>query len=103
MNVPQLMWAVGLFEGEGCITHGRNHFVLKLAMTDKDIVDRFAELMGVGNVHEQKPQKEGYKTQYCWRIQRKAEIIRILDMFLPHLGHRRAHKALDVLDYLECT
>lgn len=103
MNVPQLMWAVGLFEGEGCITHGKNHFTLKLAMTDKDIVTRFAELMGVGNVCEQKPQKEGYKWQYVWRIHQRTEIIRILDLFLPHLGDRRAHKALDVLDVLECT
>ena len=94
-------WASGLFEGEGCITNGKNHCTLKLAMTDKDVVEMFHEVFPAGNLTVQPPQKEGWKTQYVWRTNRKQVIKEILSAMLPHLGQRRAYKALNCLDELD--
>ena len=102
----QHAWAAGLFEGEGCITTSSNgtYPSLQLEMTDKDIVDRFASIMGVGNVrYKDRKDKPSWKPTYRWTIQRKAEVVRILSMFLPYFGDRRAHKALDILDNIECN
>ena len=102
---PTLMWAVGLFEGEGCITHsttrhGKKRPKLAIAMTDKDIMQRFVDFIGYGILRERKGTN---KPAYEWQTEKESEVIRILDMFLPHLGQRRAYKALNVLDHLEVS
>ena len=103
MLANHIAWAAGLFEGEGTISRN-NQLVLR--MTDQDVVQRFADIMGVGNVVELHPpnhKAKGWAPFYSWSIQRRDEVKRILDMFLPYFGDRRAHKALDILDRLECT
>jgi hypothetical protein len=100
---PQIAWAAGIFEGEGCITRNNmddNQPVLQLRMTDKDIVERFVDIMGYGNIVIEHPPGDR-KTVYCWRIARKSEVRRCLDMMLPLLGERRAYKALNALDAIE--
>ena len=107
MNVPQLMWAVGLFEGEGCITKASNRpgsFTMELWMSDKDIVERFHAAVGVGSLKERAKKRDpNHATMYGWTLYSRDLIRGLLNDMLPHFGHRRAHKALDVLDVLECT
>ena len=99
-------WAAGLFEGEGCFSfktkaNGKKYGRLSLKMTDKDIVEKFAEVVGYGNVNYLKTQ-DGWKDAYCWEICKITEVRRIAAAMLPYLGDRRAHKALDILDHIEC-
>ena len=105
----QHAWAAGLFDGEGCIHIGHQtkkphnaYYQLTLAMSDIDLVNRFAEVWGVGKVWERQTRK-GWKTMYYWRISKRSEVQRILSTMLPFFGNRRAHKALDVLDDIECN
>ena len=105
---PRTAWAAGLFEGEGSITYSRfrngvKSPVLSLEMTDLDIVKRFREIVGVDNAISSRNRKDNgnCKTIYSYRVGAKADIIRILDSFLPLFGNRRAHKALTILDQLE--
>ena len=100
MNVPQLMWAVGLYEGEGSTFISEKKSVIKLGMTDKDVIERFHETVGFGWIAVEP--RENCKTMYVWRSKKKDNNRKLLAEMLPHLGDRRAHKALDVLDYLEC-
>jgi hypothetical protein len=99
-----ISWAAGLFEGEGCITHsnpGRPRLVL--TMTDEDVVNKFAGIVG-GKVvpHKMGPViSANKKPAWTWRTGRRSEIIKILSMFLPFLGNRRAYKALNALDDIE--
>ena len=100
-------WAAGLFEGEGCFSfkhngNGRIYGRLGLKMTDKDIVEKFAEVVGYGNVNYLKT-KDEWKDAYCWEISKTSEVRRITAAMLPYLGSRRAHKALDILDHIECN
>ena len=56
-----VIWAAGLFEGEGCVSLRRamkgNHIeyaYLQLKMTDKAIVERFRDVFGFGCGHVEK-------------------------------------------------
>lgn len=112
MRPCSIEWAAGLFEGEGCISwhytpKGQFHKRLLLTMTDYDVVCKFAEIVGLpDNIYVVKTnqlKKDGSpKLQaWSWRTGKASEIRRILGMFLPYLGNRRAYKALNVLDALE--
>jgi hypothetical protein len=104
-------WAAGLFEGEGCISiiqektrwiknPGRLRVQLGLSMTDYDVVKDFADTFGM---KVNGPYVYG-KYKPIWRAATsKLDVVaRILVDMLPHLGSRRAYKALNALDVIEC-
>ncbi len=90
-------WAAGLFEGEGSafIGSGQRQPCVALAMTDEDVVARFASIMGVGNVRSyHRPPNKRY---WQWTAQSRNDVIAALEALLPHLGARRTRAALTVL------
>jgi len=104
-------WAIGLFEGEGCITiaHARSasgrvypQARLHLCSTDEDVVRRFHRTVEVGTVrvaHDM--ERRGYKRQWRWMIGARADVRYLLSMFLPHLGCRRELRAIEALTLVE--
>ena len=98
MNIA---WAVGLYEGEGSCYFDKSNkqWRMKLKMTDRDAVVRFHETVGVGKVYYE-PNKNK-KPAWNWVLFRQAEVKDLLSKFLPLLCDRRAHRALDALDYLD--
>ena len=46
LNINQVQWAAGLIEGEGYFGFSRNTPVLKVGMTDKDVLEHLAALTG---------------------------------------------------------
>lgn len=104
-KVADIAWAAGLFEGEGCIAetgNGPNNPLLQMTMTDKDVMEKFVSIVGYGNltqVNRMAPsQMKHWKTQWKWAVRKKSEVKRMLLMFLPYFGERRACKALDAFD-----
>lgn len=100
MEAADIAWAVGLFEGEGCIMffkqkhHVLTHVRLALAMTDKDVVDRFCRIVECGKVSpEQRRPKPNHKSVYVWQISNRHDVERILLAFRPWFGERRTAKA----------
>ena len=101
-------WAVGLFEGEGSIFRDKrgSSWTLQLRMTDRDIVQRFADTLKCGTkVHDESNQPRRIRTNrkpcYRWTCTKKADVKRILELFLPYLGHRRAYVAQNCLDVFD--
>jgi hypothetical protein len=99
----QIAWAAGLFEGEGCVSFKQKAQapLLSLAMTDRDVVDRFHEIVGVGTRHEKhhtKPGQEHFQTQYGWYCAAIVDVRRVIALFLPYFGDRRRKRAMEVLD-----
>ena len=90
-------WAVGIFEGEGWF----DKVYPCIEMTDKDILDRFALAFPGGTWTER--DRPGRKHTWIYRLTRKSIAIDAIKTMLPLLGHRRAHKALDILDNIECN
>ena len=100
MLTPEVAWAAGLFEGEGCIDDsGRNSIRITLSMCDEDSVWRFARAVGRPEVHfkfapgmkrrEQKP-------QYLVRASGH-DAVDILTILWEGLGQRRRARALELL------
>ena len=96
-----IVWAAGLFEGEGCITFNSRQPNLRkvyIAMTDKDVMERFVNIVGFGKLLG--PYKGTNKPRWEWAVSKSSEVLRILKMFLPHFGKRRAKKAIEAINHL---
>ena len=68
-------------------------------MSDKDCIDDFEDTMGFGYRYYR--ERNGKKPTWTWSVGAKKDIIRCLELLLPHLGLRRAYNALNILDDLE--
>lgn len=113
MEDNDIVWAVGLFEGEGCINIGPRAALeagelgkvlvrLTLATTDLDVLEKFQEIMGVGSITERKWfRKNHWKPSWRWESVRQEDVQRILLDFLPYLGSRRRDKADQALQILK--
>ena len=100
-----IVWAAGLFEGEGSITFDRNNQhtrKLSMSMTDKDVMERFVDVVGYGNLRgPYRYEKSGNKLPYWqWAFSKKKEVVRILKMFLPYFGKRRSERAIEAITHL---
>jgi hypothetical protein len=96
MNLIQLAWAAGLYEGEGTVRRQ-----LEIEMTDKDVITKFRDIMDCGYVtYRERP---GVKPTWRWRVGNKHDVARCLTLMLPFFGNRRAYKALNILDSIELT
>ena len=103
-----IVWAAGLFEGEGSITHAANYphkKQLSIGMTDKDVMERFVDVVGHGKLYGPYCYKKSgnRKPYWQWKAYKSSEILRILKMFLPHFGKRRAEKAIEAINHLHET
>ena len=99
-----IVWAAGLFEGEGSIFIRKQHpntRSISIAMTDKDVMQKFVNVVGYGNLNG--PYKSTNKLLWSWEIAKKIQVLRILKMFLPHFGIRRAEKAIEAITFLNET
>lgn len=101
----QIAWAAGLFEGEGCFhastrKTGKRVVAMRLSMTDRDVVDRFASIMPYGTVRTPRRMsgegREHHKPIHEWNSQTAVHVVEMVNMLLPYLGARRRAKALDV-------
>ena len=101
-----IVWAAGLFEGEGCIhilqqkLKKKTYRTLSLSMTDLDVIERFVDVVGYGNLRGPCMAKLSTKPYWQWNICKRPEVSRILKMFLPHFGKRRAERAIEAINHL---
>lgn len=91
-----LAWAAGIFEGEGCINHfsskNPRSCRLQLYMTDLDVMERFCQIAGVGEVElcvAPSRLRGGRKPIYVWRISNWDEWYPFAVAMWPWLGERR--------------
>tara|TARA_B110000444_G_C18451306_1_gene415842 strand:+ start:233 stop:541 length:309 start_codon:yes stop_codon:yes gene_type:complete len=96
--MKSIEWAAGLFEGEGSITNCGIYPKLYLAMTDKDVVEEFMSIVGMGKIHVR--DRTPHQTQYAWQVHGR-QIRPLLERLLPFLGERRSYKALNSLDEID--
>lgn len=102
----QVAWAAGLFEGEGCwnvYVHpgGKTRMQARLGMTDRDVVERFAAVVGCGSVYLndcEANQRKGWKPLHTWAVYEAEKVREVIALLLPYMGARRTAKAREVLD-----
>ena len=108
-----LVWAAGLFEGEGCIIANRyrNERValhLRLGSTDEDVVRRFCEVVGFGSVAgpycKRTPNGGEAKPMWVWSGSgAKAKELAFREEFFSNLGARRRNRFLEVITLWEAN
>ncbi len=97
MSAARLAWAAGLFEGEGSLQIFRKKYVrAQLAMTDKDMVERFADIVQVGTVYGPYQYRTNHKPFWTWMCQDALGVVAVIDSFMPWFGERRRAKAVEV-------
>lgn len=93
-----IVWAAGLFEGEGSIgSHQDGHPRAYLEMVDEDIVRRFASIMGFGVVYFRPALQPQHSDTWAWAVQRYEWVQAMVAFLWPWLGARRRAKAREVL------
>jgi hypothetical protein len=105
-----LTWATGLFEGEGCISLERagtkkaswvRNVRLAVVSTDRDVLDRFHEIVSCGRITEMNGTSNlGTKQRWVWRLSRQEDVAALLNAMYPMLGNRRQEAARRVLAYI---
>lgn len=109
-ETPEFMWAVGLYEGEGCASLERissrtppndHNTRLTVVSTDLDVLEKFNQIVACGYICSVKRASSiGTKQQWHWRLARQADIAKLLSRMMPHLGQRRQIQAQKLLDYI---
>jgi len=99
------MWAAGLFEGEGCITHNGKASdrvlcpKLILCSADRDVVKRFHS--AVGDIGYFRPRggrlQEHHRYQWEWRVMGFEKVQSVVAMLWMGLGERRKARAKEIL------
>lgn len=104
MEKNGIEWAAGLFEGEGSIVISiipcRVNSIrtsLSLASTDKDVIEKFCEIVNTGNVKGPRLIKNR-KPIWYWEVQNFRDCMYVLGQIYPYLGERRRKKANEMLD-----
>ena len=99
----EIAWAAGLFEGEGCINYKHqgkrgSGGQLRLGMNDKDVVERFREIVGCGGLYPHRPGTGSNVPCWTWYVYAAEKVTAILNAFMPYFGERRRAKALETLE-----
>lgn len=82
-------WAAGIFEGEGSWGCYRSKLRATIVIGDRDVLDRFAQIVGVGSVSQStKPSNEAHRQMWRWSTS-NLHVIELAVLFWPYLGDRR--------------
>ena len=91
-------WAIGIFEGEGCLTYitTQDRWEMKVEMTDMDVLWSFYEAIGgVGNLtglRKYPCRKENHKPTGLWKTGKRQLIHDLIIRFYPYMHERRRAK-----------
>ena len=97
----QIAWAAGVFEGEGCIIARANTSgELIIGMTDRDVLERFHEIVGVGTITTEL-RKPPHSTCYRWSVSNARDCTMVLEALLPWFCERRTAVATALLERMK--
>src|SRR5271157_3947688 len=107
----RLLWAVGLFEGEGSFdtkvsdvshSYGKYHyesFRMQLSSTDKDVLERFYEYVGIGSLNGPYTDSRDLTRKPYWHWSTSGpKAVSLAIKFLPFLGTRRTETFEDLME-----
>lgn len=103
MTPTDLAWLAGLLEGEGCFTlhktSGWHYPMVSLKMTDRDVVERAAYLMGAPSVFKdgKRTAALGKKPVYVAHVTSVNAYLFLLEI-KPLMGERRQARIKEIID-----
>lgn len=92
-------WLAGYLEGEGCFSFGNSGKTPNIVAvsTDSDVIDKVAAITDAGSVTRKRSKQPNWKPQSVWRVNRVADVERVLRCILPYMGARRAARIRELL------
>ena len=88
-------WISGLYEGEGTLVKDKRRpasWMLRVCMTDLDVLERFQEFVGYGTiVEDSSPSRlsnSRRKLSWTYRLTKRSVIKDLLTQMLPYLGNK---------------
>lgn len=89
-------WLAGLLEGEGSfitlqLPDGRERPIISLQMTDQDVVERAAQIVGIGKVRSASPKNPKHQDTWQWTCGRSDIIIGLHARLIHYFGIRRTN------------
>ena len=99
ISESDIMWLAGLLEGEGCFDQTNTKVPrVRLRMTDADVVDRMAMIIGahITRVKTVPPRGLGKLESYSLEIG-GISAIELMKQLLPQMGGRRSNKIREIL------
>lgn len=97
-SIKDIIWLSGILEGEGCFRITGGGAQIALAMTDKDVVEKAASVLG-GNLGKPfQPKQKNRKIRYVVRVHGRLAISWMMTIF-DLMGERRKQKIMEVLKY----
>ena len=99
MNIRELAWAAGLFEGEGSVhlKPSRRYPAATLEMTDEDTVRRFHAAVGLGHVYGPRVRSVTRRPMWAWSVSGFEKTQALLALLWYGLGVRRRSRWAEVL------
>lgn len=90
MTSREIAWLAGLLEGEGCFSLTKGSVTVQVTMTDRDIVERSAWLVGAPSVgtHATSHTKRGHQVCYRWTLCGSSAAAWMMTIY-PFMGERR--------------
>jgi hypothetical protein len=90
-TLSEIAWAAGLFEGEGTVSKGPKVKAPTVALmsSDRDVVDRFASIVGFGSVRAERIREPGRKRLYRWASNTWKGVTALFELLGGQLGNRR--------------
>lgn len=90
MSSAELGWLAGIIEGEGCFPKGSKPCGrLRVAMTDRDIIERLRVVTGLGVIHDRGRRHAHWKQVWDWTVLRRENMCAIAEALAPLLLQRR--------------
>jgi hypothetical protein len=97
MSSPELGWLAGIIEGEGYFGTTPRHGVVRVVMTDEDVIGSLRAVSGIGQVNELSRRAPHHRTPYAWSVAREPNVLALTQAIAPLLGQRRRIGASAVL------
>jgi hypothetical protein len=89
MSQSALAWIAGLVEGEGTFTNSGSASVLRVVMTDLDVLERVERITGVGLIRPITSRQPHHKQAYGWQVKRREHLEPLARLLWPLMGQRR--------------
>ena len=98
LPVRDIAWFAGLLEGEGCFFNIQRAYAprISLGMTDRDVVEKAAALVGNPSVYRRVTQHPKHKDQW-WFMLTGHRAVGVMFTIYPFMGVRRRAKIREVV------
>lgn len=98
LTIGEIYWVAGVLEGEGCFTLRDGRPYIYCGMTDRDVVEKLKDTLGLGRVSGPFIRTIiQHKPISVWTLSKQKEAAGLMMTLYPLMGKRRQQKIREIL------